>query len=189
LSRLERISSRYAALRNGKKVGYCIDLKFALRSRIRGVSLDLLDLRGVASGVPGEDEQPLVAVEISEGDVGEEVIAERGLRFRREGDGLGSGIAEFLDHGWGGGPAASGSDDFAGVEFSVAGCRQAEDERLFGGCLGFLLRFGRSFDHALNCGSDKCFEEDEVLQIFGDGPAVGGFAEVPLGGGQAVAQD
>jgi len=55
------------------------------------VGHDLFDLQGVAFGVLAEDDEPLVAVEIAEGYVGEEVVAEWGFGCGREGFGLGAG--------------------------------------------------------------------------------------------------
>ena len=44
-----------------------------------------------------EEDEPLVAVEVAEGDVGEEVVAQMGLGFGGEVDGLGAGFAELGD--------------------------------------------------------------------------------------------
>ena len=135
----------------------------------------------MAQCVLAEDDEPLVAVEISKGDVGEEVLAERGLRLHREGDGLSAGALELGDYVVGTGEFAGGADYFAGGEFGVAGVGEAKDEVFFFGGFEGFLGLGRSFKGVLDGTADEGFEEDEVFEIFGNGPASGGFAEVPLG--------
>ncbi len=73
-----------------------MDAKEELRG-VGGGGFDLFDLEGVAVGVLAEEDEPLVAVEVAEGDVGEEVVAQVGLGFGGEGDGLGAGFAELGD--------------------------------------------------------------------------------------------
>ena len=52
--------------------------------RICRVGLDLLNLQRVSCSVLAEHGQPLIAIEIPEGNVGKEVIAKIGLRFLGE---------------------------------------------------------------------------------------------------------
>ena len=71
----------------------------------------------MAVAVLAEEDEPLVAVEVTEGDVGEEVVAQVGMGSLGEGDGLGADFAELGDYyGWVG-PSAGGTDGFAGDEF------------------------------------------------------------------------
>ncbi len=57
------------------------------------MGFNFFDLVGVAGSVLGHDDQPLIAVEVAECDVGKEVAAKIGLGFGDEGQGLGSGSA------------------------------------------------------------------------------------------------
>ena len=68
-----------------------------LRGGVGWGGFDLFDLEGVAIAVLAEEDEPLVAIEVAEGDVGEEVVAQVGLGVGGEGDGLGAGFAELGD--------------------------------------------------------------------------------------------
>lgn len=151
-----------------------------------GVSLKLLDLQYVAVGMEAEHEQPLVAVEVAEGDVGEEVAAQVGIDFGGEGYGAGAGAAELFDQNARFGPLACGTDDFASLELSAPRFIGAEgyDTRLFRRGLRLLFWLGWTCERVGDCLGDEGFEEDEVLDVFGDRPAIGIFVEMPLLGTQ-----
>ena len=152
---------------------------------IRWVRFDLLDLQCVAGGVLAEKHEPLVAVEIAEGDVREEMIAEVGLGFGGKGEGVGAGLAQLGDELSGVGPPAGWEVYFARFEFDVAGIREAEDEGFLGGGMHLLFGLGWSCEFLRDDAGDEVLEEDEVLYVLGDGPALWSFAEVPLSWGEA----
>lgn len=119
----------------------------------------------------GCDDQPLVAVQVSEGYVGEEVVAERGLGFGGEVEGLGAGLAEFSDEVYGVGPAAGGEVHFAGFESGVAGLGEALYPGFLGGGFGFLFGGGWGGESVGDYAGDEALEDDAVLDDFCDGPA------------------
>ena len=133
-----------------------------------------------------EKYEPLVAVEIAEGDMREEMIAEVGLGFGSKDDGACTSLAQFDDEFGGVGPPAGGEVDCAGVEFDVAGVAEAEYEGFLGGGIHLLFGLRWSCELLRDDANDEVLEEDEVFDVFGDGPAVGGLAEVPLGQGEAI---
>ena len=133
-----------------------------------------------------EKHEPLVAVEVAEGDVREEMIAKVGLGFDGEDKGTCTGLAQLGDEFGGVGPPTGWEVYWAGVEFDVAGVGEAEDEGFPGGGMYLLFGLGWSCELLRDDASDEVLEEDEVLDVFGDGPALGGFVEVPLSGGEAV---
>ena len=94
-----------------------LDANEELRGGVGGGGFDLVDLERVAEGVLTEEDEPLVAVEVAEGDVGEEVVAELGLGVGGEGDGLSAGGAELGDPGGRVRSLSGGTDDLAGDEF------------------------------------------------------------------------
>jgi len=159
--------------------------KRLLRSRIDRVGFDLFDLQCVAGTVLGQDDQPLIAVEVAERDMSEEVAAEVAVNLLDEDDGFRARLAELGDcFGWVGEPAGW-TGDFAGVEFcSAVGCDLENVMFLcWGEWLFFRLRvFGQGlYDDAL----EEVLKDNDVFKDFSDGPAVGGFAEVPLWRGEA----
>jgi hypothetical protein len=133
-----------------------------------------------------EEHEPLVAIEIAEGYVREEMIAEVNLGFSSEDEGVRTGLAELSDEFGGVGPPAGWEVYCAGVEFDVTGVGEAEDERLFGGGMNLLFGLRWSGQLLRDDDGDEVLEEYEVLDIFGDGPTLGSFAEVPLSWGEAV---
>ena len=75
----------------------------------------------MAGGVPREHDEPLVAVEVSERDVGEEVAAEVAINLLDEGDCFGASLEELADYFGRAGKAASWTSGFAGGEFGASG--------------------------------------------------------------------
>ncbi len=85
------------------------------------------------------------------------------------------------------GPSAGGADGFAGDEFCrAAGAGDGEDVGLVFGGGGLFFGFGGGLQGFGDGLVHEAFEDDEVLEVFGDGPAVGALVEVPLLGGEAV---
>jgi len=154
--------------------------------RVCRVGFDLFNLQCVADGVLTEEHEPLAAVEIAEGYVREEMIAKAGLGFCGEGEGACTGFAQLGDEFGGVRPSAGGEVYCAGVEFDVAGVGEAEYEGFLGGSMHLLFGLRWSCELLRDDAGDEVLEEDEVFDVFGDGPALGSFAEVPLRRGEAV---
>jgi len=65
----------------------------------------------------------------------------------------------------------------------MAGLGEAEDEGFLGGGVGSFCGFCGGLQGAFDGTTDEGLEGYEVLEVLGDGPALGGLAEVPLGRG------
>ena len=132
-----------------------------------------------------EQKKPLIAIEIAPGDVGEKVVAEIGLGLRGEDECALAGKAELVEKNGGIGPAAGGTGEFPGVELDVTGVGKTEHQRLFGGNDLSLFGLCGAFQMVVDGAKDETLEENEVLQVFCDGPTVGRLAKVPLIRGEA----
>jgi len=133
-----------------------------------------------------EKHEPLIAVEIAEGYVREEMIAEVGLGLGGEDESARTNTAQLGDEFGGVGPPAGWEVYFPRFEFDIAGVCEAEDEGFFGSGMHLLFRLGRSCELLRDDASYEVLKEDEVLDVFGDGPSLRSFAEVPLRRGEAV---
>ena len=150
-----------------------------------GVLLDFLNLKGVAVAVVAHGEEPLVAVEVAEGDVGPAAAAEVGDGVGDELDGAVAGGLILGEEFGGVRPAAGGADGFGGLDAVGA----VGDALADGGVLAFgesaFGGVGGAFELLVDGGEDAGFDGGDVFETVGDGPAAGGGAEVPLGVGEA----
>lgn len=91
---------------------------------------------------------------------------------------------EIVDGSLGRAKAVGGLDGFRGLEFMAAIGNARDDAGVDGGDVA--TGNGGCFHYArFNRATDVVFRGGDVLHAYGDGPAVGGRFEVPLGGGEA----
>ena len=164
--------------------GVVLDAREELRGGVGGGGFDLFDLEGVAVAVLAEEDEPLVAIEVAEGDVGEEVVAQVGFGLLGEGYGLGADLRNSATITAGSGHRPEGRTASRAMSFAESRVpAMARTWGSFSAAPSFFSGSAGHCRHLVMASAHEVLEDDEVFDVFGDGPAVGACAGSSIGRG------
>lgn len=157
-----------------------------LRVGVSRICLNLLNLQRVPAPVLAKQHKPLITVEITESEVRKEVTPKIGVGLHGEGADSNPGVSQLFEQIGRIGPSPHWPDVIPRIKSDAAAIRNAENERLLPGGERLFFRLGRFRQKLGDHAENEILENDQMLNIFGDGPSLGRLAETPLCRSQPV---